>query len=129
MAKKTSFESLTKAELDVMSVLWDANKPMTVQDIRDQSSKWSANAYLFRVVRKLIEKGFVKEVGEILVKTKPSRIIKPIVSREEYQSYFFDTFCDGSMQMLLSGIVKTRNDKTDIIDDLKAWLHEQEQED
>lgn len=127
MAKKTSFDSLSKAELEVMNILWDAGTPMTTTAIREQNNKWSSNTYLFRVIHKLEEKGFIKDAGEIQIKTKPSRIYKAIVSREEYQAYFFDTFCDGSMQNFLSGLVKTRNSRTDFIDDLKAWLDDQEE--
>lgn len=77
---KESF-SISGAELEVMEVLWKADKPLSIQSVLDgiKDEKWKYNTVGTMLLR-LAEKGAVKS-------QKESRVIyySAVLKREEYK--------------------------------------------
>lgn len=76
--------SLTKRELTVMRILWDAKEPLIASEI----AKRDNNASIFsiqRLLKNLIEKNMVEVSGIAYNKKAVARTFKPLVSAEDIE--------------------------------------------
>ncbi|MDE7204546.1 MAG: BlaI/MecI/CopY family transcriptional regulator [Lachnospiraceae bacterium] len=87
MAENFSFE-LTKRAMDIMNILWDADKPLAASDFLAYDSTLTlhtVHAYL----KKLLKNNFI-EVDKIIMSGKNlTRCYKPSLSRNEFQTQKF----------------------------------------
>ncbi|MEY8516709.1 BlaI/MecI/CopY family transcriptional regulator [Lachnospiraceae bacterium 29-84] len=82
MSKKEDF-ALSKRELDVMNVLWSVKEPMIASEIPKNKPDLSINT-VQAVLKKLMQKGFVRVEKIVHSGTVLTRSYSASVSAEEY---------------------------------------------
>lgn len=92
--------SLTNKEYEIMKILWDSGRPMLISDILSKADNIADNS-LHPMIKKLINDGYIKVVGNIRVVKTTSRLYAPAIDVDEYAA------------MQLEGIMKITNRKLD----------------
>ncbi len=76
---------LTKSEMQIMDVLWEANTPMSRSDLLSQSKDKSwKDSSVHILLNGLLEKGAIREAGFVKRSKTYGRTFTPTLSREEY---------------------------------------------
>ncbi len=79
--------TLSKKEMELMLLLWDAEEPLARQDILDRAAvrtcSWKPNS-VHILLNALLDKGAVQVTGFYLNSRKLGRTFAPAVSKEEY---------------------------------------------
>lgn len=118
--KMKARKQLTKAETQVMNVLWDlrAKQGATSSEVMEQYAEPKpAMTTLLTFLKRLTEKGIVRteKRGKLLYFT-------PLISREEYTQQMMtevkDTFFGGSLHSLISFFVRQESLDDDQIDEI-----------
>ncbi|MDB5019014.1 MAG: transcriptional regulator [Pedobacter sp.] len=108
---------LTKAEEQVMLILWDLKEALVKDVIEKIEAPKPAYNTVSTVIRVLEGKGFVdhKAIGN-------THIYFPVITAEEYKHFAFDkvmnNYFENSYQSLVSYLVKQRNMEMDDLDEL-----------
>jgi BlaI family penicillinase repressor len=106
---------ITESELEVMRVLWEANKELPMANIRktlEKNSSWETST-IKTLLRRLCKK-------EVVVATKKEVFYyKPLVSEEEYNEYstqsLIDRLYSGSAKNLVASLLGSNKlDSSDI---------------
>ncbi len=76
---------LTKREEELMDFLWEYGKPVTSNQIRElcESHSWREN-YLQVMIRSLLKKGMIEQVGILTFGNHYARQLQCTMSKEEY---------------------------------------------
>ena len=76
---------LTKSEMEIMDVLWDADKPMSRADLLAQSDEktWKDSS-VHILLNGLLQKGAIQEAGLVKRSKTYGRVFSPTLTREEY---------------------------------------------
>lgn len=76
---------LTDTELEIMSILWENNVPMSSAEIIEASNArtWKESS-IYAIINTLIGKGAVIQSNLKPTSTKNVRAYKPVISQEEY---------------------------------------------
>lgn len=83
---------LTKSELEIMDVLWDAQEPMSRADLLNHSeNKTWKDSSVHILLNGLLAKNAIREAGFVKRSKTYGRIFAPTLSREEY--YAGTMFC------------------------------------
>lgn len=86
---------LTKSEDQVMNILWNAKKPMTQLQIREQAGSTDTKLFkdrsIFAILNGLLSKNYIQEAGFVHSGKKISRTFAPTQSRAEW--YANVVFC------------------------------------
>lgn len=106
---------ITDSEVEVMRVLWEADRELTISDIRktlEHRSKWESST-IKTLLRRLCEKGVV------LATKKEMFYYKPLVSQREYNEYttqsLIDRLYSGSAKSLIASLLGSKKlNNTDI---------------
>ena len=121
-------KKLTKAEEEVMQVIWQRERCLVsdiLADLKDDKGKKPPHSTISSIVRILERKGFVdhKAYGRTYE-------YFPIVSKEEYSQRsvkgLVRDYFDGSMQNLVSFLVKEEDLSADDLRDLLRRLEDSE---
>lgn len=127
MKHKTN--TLTKAEFDVMSVLWDINHSATVNDILERFAEPKpAYTTVATYMKLLLEKGYVnyfKVKGEGKVKIYQAKITRAEYTRLVMADVKKDFF-GGSLRSMLNFFVKEENLSDGEIADLLSTINNEE---
>lgn len=117
-------KSLTKAEEQVMQVLWQLNSEVGLKDIVDAMPEPQPHSNTVATVLKILyEKEFVniRAIGRI-------NVYSPAVSKANYSQHrmqnLVQSYFDGSFSNTVSAMVKSNKLS---VDDLEALLHELKQ--
>ncbi len=108
---------LTKAEEQVMLILWEMGEALVKEIIVKMPSPKPAYNTVATVVRVLEGKGFVnhKVVGN-------THVFYPEISEKEYRNFVFEkimgSYFDGSYKNLVSFLVKEKNMSIDELNEL-----------
>ena len=113
---------ISEAELEVLQVLWEAEKPLKIQDVCDrlENKKWKYNTVGTLLLR-MAEKGAV-------VSEKKNRIIyyRPVWEREAYQKEQTETLIDrlyhGSAKELAVSLFQGGNMTKEDLDDIRKMF-------
>lgn len=96
---------ISDAELEVLTVLWDAPQPLSLAQIREQmehTKNWDGST-IKTLVRRLCEKGAVEAQKDGVYH------YHPLISREEYSAWSTRTLIDrlfrGSARYLVASLV------------------------
>ena len=83
---------LTKSELEIMDVLWDANQPLSRSDLLTQSEgkSWKDSS-VHILLNGLLQKQAIQEAGFVKRTKTYGRTFLPTLTREEY--YANVAFC------------------------------------
>ena len=127
MKHKTN--TLTKAEFDVMSVLWDINHSATVNDILERFTEPKpAYTTVATYMKLLLEKGYVdyfKMKGEGKAKIYQAKITRAEYTRQVMADVKKDFF-GGSLRSMLNFFVKEENLSDAEITDLLNTINNEE---
>ena len=76
---------LTKSELQIMDVLWAAERPMSRADLLEQSEEknWKDSS-VHILLNGLLRKGAIREAGFVKRSKTYGRTFEPTLTREEY---------------------------------------------
>ncbi len=85
---------LTKRELAVMRVLWEANEPLTVSEIVERDADGTIDS-VQRVVKNLLKKNAVAIEGYEQIGKKISRKLKPVIDSESIELPAFEEFINN----------------------------------
>lgn len=114
-----SVEKITESELEVMKVLWKANRELTVTDIRvtlEEKSKWKTST-----IKTLLRRLCSKEV--ISQEKKEVFYYKALVSEEEFNDYSTQKLIDkvylGSAKNLVSSLISSKKLNNQDINELR----------
>ena len=76
---------LTKSEMEIMDVLWGADKPLSRADLlaRSEEKTWKDSS-VHILLNGLLQKGAIQEAGLVKRSKTYGRIFSPTMTREEY---------------------------------------------
>ena len=76
---------LTKSEMEIMDVLWGAEKPLSRADLlaRSEEKTWKDSS-VHILLNGLLQKGAIQEAGLVKRSKTYGRIFSPTMTREEY---------------------------------------------
>ena len=131
MARRDEY-ALSKRELDVMNVLWEAGKPMIASDIPGMQPSLSINT-VQSVLKKLLHRGFI-EVAEIVHSgTVLTRSYRPVITSEDYavkfvtkEIYPYDRFL--SRASLFNALFDSAENSEELIEELQEFIQKKKSE-
>ena len=112
-----NMRELTKAEEQVMLILWDMKEGLVKDVIEKMDPPKPAYNTVSTVIRVLEGKGFIdhKAIGN-------THIYFPLITEEQYKHFAFDkvmnNYFENSYQSLVSFLVKEKNMDMDELDEL-----------
>ena len=116
-------DKISNAELEVMKLLWKAERPLAFSEIRVQlqKSKGWEKSTVNTLLHRLAEKGAVQ------VEKQAVALYTPAISETEFQTQverdIIDRLYQGSAKNLVAALC-TRGELTESdIDELKAYFH------
>ena len=76
---------LTKSEMEIMDVLWAADKPLSRSDLLERSEEktWKDSS-VHILLNGLLQKGAIQEAGLVKRSKTYGRVFSPTLTREEY---------------------------------------------
>lgn len=118
---------ISSSELDVLEVLWQAEGPLPIADIRgalEQSHSWDSST-VKTLLRRLCEKKAVEaEKREVFY-------YRPLLSRREYQVWSTRSLIDkvyrGSARSLVAGLVERSQLSREDLAELRSILYPEEE--
>lgn len=117
-------ERLSKRELDIMEVLWDANEPLSANDILNLIPDITMNT-IQPNLKKLMKKGFIEVSGVGYTKNSITRQFVPLVSQSKYISKYLNQSAlkDFAMMFVESSSSKEElQELRDLIDEKRKEL-------
>lgn len=102
---KEGFTTLTKAEMDIMNILWELNEPARVRQVIDHCKEpKSAYTTIATFLKILLKKGFVSQ--ERREDEGKSLFYFPLITKDEYTRRVMedvkDNFFGGSAKSLVN---------------------------
>lgn len=120
---------LTKSELAVMEVLWQAGRPLSKTEILTMSeNKTWKDSYIHLMLKSLLEKKAIVEAGRVRTGKTFGRLFSPKISCEEY--YAKNVFNGGKerLPILFSALVRSEDLSPELIDQLEEMLEKRKKE-
>lgn len=117
---------LTRSEMEIMDVMWEAGVPMSRADLlaRSEEKTWKDSS-VHILLNGLLQKGAIQEAGLVKRIKTYGRVFVPTMTREEY---FANTiFCHRHKPQIvgLFAALLQRDEITDAdLDAIMALLHE-----
>ncbi len=114
---------LTKSELEIMNVIWNAGRPLTRGEILELSvdKNWKDNS-IHILLNRLLAKGAISEGGFARSGKSYGRLYEAAVSGEEY--YAENVFSGGPerIEMLFGALLKSAGGNRELLDALAEKL-------
>lgn len=105
---------LTKSELEIMDVLWDAEAPLSRSDLlRQNAEKTWKDSSIHILLNGLLQKAAIREAGYVRRSKTYGRTFEPTMTREEY--YAATIFSHRHKPELL-GLLAALLDRPDVDD-------------
>lgn len=94
---------LTKSEMEIMDVLWNANEPLSRSDLiqRNTEKSWKDSS-VHILLNGLLQKGAIQEAGFVRRSKTYGRTFTPVLTRE---AYFAETIFSHRYQPELEGLL------------------------
>lgn len=116
--------AVSDAELEILEVLWSAEKPLNAGEIRsllNENKSWERTTVL-TLINRLVKKGVVKqEKREVFY-------YLPCISREEYVKQetksFVNKFFKGSSRNLAAALVNNESLTKEDIEELRDYFNQ-----
>ncbi|MTK08109.1 MAG: BlaI/MecI/CopY family transcriptional regulator [Hungatella sp.] len=127
MPRRKTELSLTKRELDVMTILWESSRPLVASEITKIDETLNINT-VQAVIRKLLDKEYI-EVDDIVYSgTVLTRSYKPALSKKEMAvQRFIGQFQENdkvSIPNLVATLLKHEKNEQEVIEELELLLAE-----
>ena len=121
---------LTKSELEVMNVLWQASRPLSRSEILTLStSRTWKDSSIHILLNGLLNKNAIKEAGYVRSGKTFGRLYAANISCEEY--YAKNVFADSSKEvlpMLFSALIQSDGISPELINELEDMLEKRKRE-
>lgn len=121
-------EKISGSELEIMQVLWEADGPLSISEIRktmQQRSTWEPTT-IKTLVQRLCSKGAVKQEKHGVF------YYSPLVSRSEYKEWatgdLIRRVYHGSAKALVAALVHSEGLSKEDVDELRHILDKEEKE-
>ncbi len=103
---------LTKSEMEIMDVLWDADAPLSRSDLlaRSEEKTWKDSS-IHILLNGLLQKGAIREAGLVKRIKTYGRLFAPTLTREEY---FAQTIFSHRHQPKITGLFEALLRREDI---------------
>ena len=113
---------LTKSEMQIMDVFWDAGEPLSRSDLleRSEDKSWKDSS-VHILLNGLLQKDMIREVGFVKRSKTYGRTFLPNMSREEYFAAVIFSYRNRPQ---IVGLVSALLSRTDISDEEKAAIKE-----
>ena len=121
---------LTKSELEIMNVIWKANKPLTRGEILKLSeNKTWKDSSIHILLNGLIKKGAIVEAGFAKSGKTYGRVYAANISGEEYYSSKVMAFCgqDG-LPEIFSSLIRGEGITVEMLDAIEKMVAERKKE-
>lgn len=108
---RISHERLTKREMEVMQLLWNADKPLMATDIQkvmdaDAKDKKGVSIFLVqKLIKSLINKGYISVAEEIPIANTKARTFVATVSESGYAIIQYKGYFTGSNSEAATSLV------------------------
>lgn len=121
---------LTRSELEVMNVIWRADRPVSRNDILDLSENrsWKESS-IHILLNGLLKKEAIKEDGFVRCGKTFGRLFSANITCEDY--YAEEVFSAGSKEsipVLFSALVRRDDLDMELVNELEAILNEKRKE-
>ena len=98
---------LNESEMKVMQIIWNAGQPITGQQVLGQITEQYKDSWhprtIYPLMRKLSEKGMIRDVGSARVGKVYARQFLPAISRPEYMALrIMETLPEAEFPQFLS---------------------------
>lgn len=115
---------ITKSELEILGVLWKAERPLSRADILELSSDktWKDNS-IHILLNGMLKKRVIKEDGFARSGKVWGRLYAPAITVEEYYADQFQATAKPDLVMLFDAILKQSADR-DTVEKLQIMLDE-----
>ncbi|MCR5576543.1 MAG: BlaI/MecI/CopY family transcriptional regulator [Oscillospiraceae bacterium] len=99
---------LTKSELEIMNVLWDAGRPLTRGEILELSvdKKWKDNS-IHILLNRLLAKGAIAEGGFTRSGKSYGRLYEPQITGEDYYAASVFAVPPARLDMLFDAMLRS----------------------
>lgn len=121
---------LTKSELEIMEVLWEAGEPLTGREIvkRSVNKSWKDSS-IHILINSLLGKKAIQEVGFVRTGKGYGRTFGPTESGEQYYAdYLASIASKTSVTTLFSALFKSEDLTKDTLRDLEDMIEKKKQE-
>ena len=119
--------SLTKREMDVMTILWESNTPLVASEITKMDDSLNINT-VQAVIRKLLDKKYIEVADIVYSGTVLTRSYKPTLSKKEMTvQRFIGQFQENdkvSIPNLVTTLLKHEKNEREVIEELEVMLEE-----
>ena len=121
---------LTKSELEIMNVLWNAERPLTRSDILSLSEgkSWKDNS-IHILLNGLLKKDAIREDGFARSGKVWGRLYAPNISIDEYyEENLFSRSGADSIPLLFAAMLKREDISAEMIGQMRSLLDEKQKE-
>ena len=115
---------LTRSEMEIMDVLWDAAMPLSRADLLDRSEQkcWKDSS-VHILLNGLLSKGAISEAGFVKRSKTYGRTFIPTLTREEYFAQLvFSYKCKPDPLKLFKAMLKSSHIGVEQKDQIKAFI-------
>ena len=115
---------LTKSEMEIMDVLWDAAIPLSRADLLDRSQQkcWKDSS-VHILLNGLLNKGAISEAGFVKRSKTYGRTFSPTLTREEYFAQLvFSYKCKPDPVLLFKALVAQPDYTAEKINQIEQFL-------
>ena len=121
---------LTKSELEIMDVLWDAGEPLSRADLLEHSEEKSwKDSSVHILLNGLLAKNAIREAGFVKRSKTYGRVFAPNLTREEY---FATTIFSHRRKPEITGLLKALLQRPDVneacLDELLKWISKKKEQ-
>lgn len=121
---------LTKSELEIMNVLWNAQQPLSRSDLLEHSEEKSwKDSSVHILLNGLLQKHAIEEAGFVRRTKTYSRTFLPTMTREEY--YADAAFChkhQPDLCLLVQALLRRPEATPDALLTIEALVNERKQQ-
>ena len=116
---------LTRSELEIMDVMWNACAPLSRGDLLSQSEEKSwKDSSVHILLNGLLQKGAIREAGFVKRSKTYGRTFLPTLSREEYfATTIFSHRYKPQLVGLFEALLRREDITADILDQLQTLLN------
>jgi predicted transcriptional regulator len=102
---------LSKNELQIMTVFWDADRPLTGAEIikASEGKEWKERS-LHSILNNLIDKGAIKWQSSIRDGRALSRVYAPLITFMDYHEDIFAKYAPVELMQTVSAAIQRRQD-------------------
>lgn len=119
--------TLTRNELEIMEVLWNARRPLTGADIiqlSGENKSWKSSS-IHILINSLLKKGAIREQGFVKTGKGYGRTFCPTESGEDYYADYLASIVERtSIQKVFAALFGSRKIPRETISELEELLRE-----